>query len=226
MRNFAAEYIIHGTMNKGVITGDIVRSTSISAEWRNNIPKVFECVVNDYAATVRASFEMYRGDSFQFVVDDAAYALNMAVAVRMLLRASTPHGEEPWDAREVVGVGTVEYTTDSILTSDGEAFRYSGREFDNLGKRRIAVATPWAEANKELAVSTAFVDDILTNLTVKQAEVIYHKIVFNISQKDLASKLGQTAQNVNKMWISGRGSLIAKYLKRYESIILTNTQAL
>lgn len=42
---------------------------------------------------------MYRGDSFQVVVDKAEQTLSVAIALRAKLRVSTPDGNDVWDAR-------------------------------------------------------------------------------------------------------------------------------
>lgn len=89
--------------------------------------------------------EMYRGDSFQVVVDNPELALSVAIALRAKLKASTPDKSEVWDARLSLGIGDVSFASGNILTSDGEAFRLSGRAFDNIGKKRLCISTPWAE---------------------------------------------------------------------------------
>lgn len=46
-----------------------------------------------------------------------------------------------------------DFISDEIITSDGEAFLYSGRKFDKMGKQHLVVKTPWSEVNEELAES-------------------------------------------------------------------------
>ena len=206
-------------MIKGVITGDIVRSTSISAEWRNRLYSSLSDVVNNHYGIGEDHFEIYRGDSFQIVVEDAMRAVEIAIAIRLRLKAETPKGDEPWDSRMSVGLGEISFIGETISTSDGEAFRNSGREFDILGKRRLAIVMPWSDVNAELAVSTALIDDIISNVTVKQANIVYHKIVSRLSQKDLATKLAVSTQNLNRIWLSGKGNLVELYLKRCNTLI-------
>lgn len=206
-------------MIRGVITGDIVRSTAIAAEWRNRLYDSLSDVINNHYGIGKDRFEIFRGDSFQIVVDDASQAIEVAVAVRLRLKAETPKGDMPWDSRVSIGLGDILFVGDTISTSDGEAFRNSGREFDSLGKRRLAVVTPWDEVNEELAVSTALIDDIISNITVKQANIVYNKIVSRLSQKELASKLSISNQNLNSIWLSGKGNLLELYLKRCNTLI-------
>lgn len=94
-------------MVKGIITGDIVDSTHIPTEFKEEIQKVLKAVVDDFTPSVSLSYEMYRGDSFQFVVDKAEHALSVAIAIRTALKAHTPKTLEQWDARIAIGIGTV-----------------------------------------------------------------------------------------------------------------------
>ena len=119
-------------MIKGVITGDIVDSTLISNEWKPTIKESLERVVSDFIPMTKVSYEMYRGDSFQVIVDDITFALSVGIAIRAVLRANTPNGMEPWDARIAIGIGDISFVSESIITNDGEAFRFSGREFDMI----------------------------------------------------------------------------------------------
>lgn len=122
-------------MIKGVITGDLVNSTNIAVEWRQTVVDALNACVTDFSPLTPIKIEMYRGDSFQVVVDNPELSLTIAIAIRAKLRASTPEKKEIWDARISVGIGDVSFESDNIVTSDGEAFRLSGRAFDAMGKK-------------------------------------------------------------------------------------------
>ena len=206
-------------MVKGIITGDIVDSTHIPTEFKEEIQKVLKAVVDDFTPSVSLSYEMYRGDSFQFVVYKAEHALSVAIAIRTALKAHTPKTLEQWDARIAIGIGTVSFNSSSILTSDGEAFQLSGREFDCLGKRRLSIVTPWSDINEELKLSTLFADDIISKWTIKQSEIVYATIFSNMVQKEQAQKFGMSVQNISKHWNLAKGSLINQYINRFKEII-------
>ena len=108
------------SMIKGVITGDLVNSTNIAAEWRQAVVGALYKCAADFSPLTPINIEMYRGDSFQVVVGNPEYALTVAVAFRAKLRASTPEKKEMWDARVSVGIGDVSFESDNIVTSDGE----------------------------------------------------------------------------------------------------------
>lgn len=134
----------------GVITGDIVNSTSISSKWKDRILQSLETVKNDFS-TADMNYEMFRGDSFQVTVQSPTETLLVAIAIRIILISQTPDdSENKWDARVSVGIGDCNYKSSTIVTSDGEAFVLSGRGLDMLRKNRLSIKTTWPEVNNEL----------------------------------------------------------------------------
>lgn len=175
--------------------------------------------VADFLPLTLCNLEMYRGDSFQIVVDKPDYALAVAIALRAKLKAMTPSKQQLWDARLSIGIGDISFESDNIVTSDGEAFRLSGRSFDNIGKKRLSISTTWSDFDKDMELVTRFADDIITSWTAKQAKVVYQAILFPKLQKDLAEDLGMTRQNFNYHWSSAKGQLILDYVEYFKSLI-------
>ena len=217
---FAPELIkLFKFMIKGVITGDLVNSTNIAAEWRQTVLDTLNVCVADFLPQTLCKLEMYRGDSFQIVVDKPDYALAVAIALRAKLKAMTPGKLQLWDARLSIGIGGISFESDNIVTSDGEAFRLSGRSFDNIGKKRLSISTTWSDFDKDMDLVTRFADDIITSWTAKQAKVVYQAILFPKLQKDLAEDLGMTRQNFNYHWSSAKGQLNLDYVEYFKSLI-------
>lgn len=206
-------------MIKGVITGDLVNSTNIATEWRQTVLDALNVCVTDFLPLTLIKLEMYRGDSFQIVVDKPDYTLTVAIALRAKLKATTPDKQQLWDARLSIGIGDISFESDNIVTSDGEAFRLSGRSFDNIGEKRLSISTTWSDFDKDIELVTRFADDIITSWTAKQAKVVYQSILFPKLQKDLAEDLGMTRQNFNSHWSSAKGQLILDYMKYFKSLI-------
>lgn len=207
------------SMIKGVITGDLVNSTHIAVEWRQAVVDALNTCITDFSASTPIKLEMYRGDSFQVVVDNPELSLTVAVALRAKLRASAPEKKDIWDARTSVGIGDVSYESDNIVTSDGEAFRLSGRTFDAMGKKKLTITTPWTEFNNAMELVTRFADDVVSSWTIKQAKVVYHSLLFPKTQKDMAAELGLTKQNFNSHWSSAKIQLIQDYIQYNKSHI-------
>lgn len=206
-------------MIKGVITGDLVNSTNIAAKWRQTVVDALHVCVEESIPLTPVKLEIYRGDSFQVVVDKPEYALAIAIALRAKLKAETPDGQKLWDARLAVGVGDISFENDNIVTSDGEAFRLSGHSFDHIGKKRLSISTPWPDFNTNIELVTRFADNLITSWTAKQARVVYQSMLFPKLQKDLAEELDMTRQNFNYHWSSARGQLILDYIEYFKSLI-------
>ena len=206
-------------MIKGIITGDIVDSSFISNEWKSKISEILQKVIYDFRIQSPANLEMFRGDSFQITVENPSFALAIGIALRAALRANTPDSLTPWDARISIGIGEVSFESESILTSDGEAFRLSGRGFDTLGKRRLFISTSTEGLNAELKLNTAFADEIITKWTPKQAAVVYVGLIKEASQKDMAESMDMKLSNFNKHWNLAHVSLILSYINRFQYLI-------
>lgn len=205
---------------KGVITGDIVGSSQIKSEYRKDLLECLNTMKNELQCVSPFSMELFRGDSFQLLIEDPAQAAKIAILLRAGLINHTPNKDDGmWDAKISLGIGQVEFLSDSIVTSDGEAFQYSGRQLDGMGKRRMAVKTPWQDANKELDVMTSFIDDIITGWSSKQAGMIYLALRADTPKKEVAEFIGTSVQNVRNVLSSAKESLVRIYIDRYHEII-------
>ena len=204
---------------KAVITGDIVGSSQIKPEYRKAILERLNTMKNELQNISPFSMELFRGDSFQLLVQDPTQAAKIAI----LLRAGLINKDNGmWDAKISLGIGEIEFLSDSIVTSDGEAFQYSGRQLDSMGKRRLAVKTPWEDINKELDVLTAFVDDIITGWSSKQAGMIYLILKADTPKKEVAEFIGTSVQNVRNVLSTAKETLVRAYINRYSEIINQN----
>lgn len=205
---------------KGVITGDIIESSAIQIEYRDYLLESIRKIVDEQHVIEPLKIEFFRGDSFQMIINNPENAMQIAILLRAGLKGNTPKGcEKPWDARLSLGVGSISYHAENIVLSDGEAFQYSGRELDEMGKRRLIVKTRWSDVNEELQVSTAFADDIVSSWSVSQSQAAYQALLYNTSQKDIANKLQTSAQNISKLLSAAKVNLIQMYINRYQNLI-------
>lgn len=205
---------------KGVITGDIIGSSQIAPSNREYLLDTLHGITSDVVKVCGVSLDIFRGDSFQLIVDDPVLSLRIAVLIRAGLQRNSPTATK-WDARLAIGLGTITfYMKNSVMQSDGEAFRHSGREFDGLGKsRRLAIKTPWEDLNREFDVNTAFADEIISGWTITQAKIVYPSLLAEKAQKELAEELHTSQQSISKLMISAKVGLIERYLNRYEQAV-------
>lgn len=205
---------------KGVITGDLVASTQLTTSEKGQLLEYITQVPSHFSELTPIKVEVFRGDSFQLLIDCAEESLTVATILRAGLKMQTLQ-KSPilWDARLSLGLGDVSYDTERVTTSDGEAFHNSGWAFDEIGKRRLTIRTPWSDINDELYVSTAFADDIITNWTSTQSKAIYYTLLTKQNQLQIASILKTSNQNVSKLLSTAKGQLIENYLQRFKQII-------
>ena len=208
---------------KGVITGDIVGSSQIKTGYRKDLLDCLNMMKSQLQCVSPFKMELFRGDSFQLLIENPSAAAKIALLLRAGLISHTPCKDDGmWDAKISLGIGNVEFLSDSIVTSDGEAFHYSGRQLDQMGKHRLTIKTPWQDVDDELEVSTSFVDDIVMGWSSKQAGMIYLSFKEDLPKKEVAERIGTSVQNVRNVLSSARESLIRKYLNRYSNIITSH----
>lgn len=207
-------------MLKGIITADIIGSTSIDADARGELPELINQLTDELQKVSQIQVEIFRGDSFQVMVQDVEKTPLVAVLLRAGLRKSELRSKTKiLDARMAIGIGKVSYINEKITLSDGEAFILSGREFDELGKRKLSILTPSEDVNAELRVETAFLDDVISHWTRQQSECIYNALLTNAKQYQLASDDNTSRQNVGKKLSAAKERLVRMYLDRVSFLI-------
>ena len=192
---------------KAVITADIVNSTKIEEAHRHLLVDELDNIIQDLKRLSSLRCEMYRGDSFQVLVDDVKYCLEIAVLIRLGLKKSNLLKNRKLDARMAIGVGDVSYEHEQVILSDGEAFRLSGRTFDKLKKRRLLIATNINDMDEPLNVMLAFIDELLEGLSYTQSKYLYDSLLYNMSQMELANVYNTSQPNIAKHLKSAKENL-------------------
>jgi predicted XRE-type DNA-binding protein len=179
-----------------VITGDVVGSRKI---------KERKTLINSLHASFREipylkrnkeeNFQIFRGDSFQLIVEDIDRTLDIA----FLLRAGLMKKNKKWDARIAIGIGSQEFRVKTIAESDGEAFRNSGYLLDKLltANTRLGLKTPWPEMDEEFKVSLELADALIKKWSQAGAETAWHYFM-GLSQMTMAEALEISQPAVNK----------------------------
>ena len=192
---------------KAVITADIVNSTKIEETDRYLLVDELDNIIQDLKRLSSLRCEMYRGDSFQVLVDDVKYCLEIAVLIRLGLKKSNLLKNGKLDTRMAIGVGDVSYEHEQVILSDGEAFRLSGRTFDKLNKRRLLIATNINNVDEPLNVMLAFIDELLKGLSHTQSKYLYDSLLYNMSQMELANVYNTSQPNIAKHLKSAKENL-------------------
>lgn len=207
-----------------IITGDIVDSTNMVGEERNSMLRMLQSLPDLLSPFTKINLEIFRGDSFQIRVWESVDSLKVALAIRSHIRSfKFTELNRQWDARLAIGIGTVEYENGSLATSDGEAYRASGRGLDSIGKNRLTIETPWEEVNKELRVSTAFADDIITGWTQSQSRIMFQSLTTDLSHTEIGDILRISRQMVDKALKAGKKELMNLYINRFKELLKERT---
>lgn len=208
-----------------IITGDIVDSTKLSMAERNIMLSTIDKIHELLSPAIDIKMEIFRGDSFQIGISNAKDSIRAALAIRAHLRSHRFEAAKTiLDARIAIGIGTLDYESETLSTSDGEAYRLSGRLLDTMDKARLKVCTPWHNANEELQLATAFADDIVSSWTQNQSKIILSSLLTSKSHFELSQELGISRQMVDKSLRASKEELIIAYIKRAEELITIYTK--
>lgn len=204
-----------------IITGDIIDSTALTVIEREIMLKALQ-EISDVLQPIVSQLvvEIFRGDSFQIYVHETKQAVEAAIGIRAWLRSQKlENSNAVLDARLAVGIGSIDFESNSLATSDGEAFRRSGRLLDEMTRSRLEISTPWESVNDELNVSTAFADDIISSWTESQSTIMLQTLLTRGSHMEVAGKLNISRQMVTKSLKIAKEELISNYIRRFETLI-------
>lgn len=154
-----------------VITADVVNSTHFPVEeigkWLQELIGLLE---KEFDWKLRP--EVFRGDSFQGVLESPEQALHVAVLSRAFMRSRQHAKSKETDVRVAIGIGNVSELTDRPGTSDGEAFRLSGRLADQMKKNKSRIAVAFPVVSHPMNSALDLLETVVGEWTAPQAEVI------------------------------------------------------
>jgi hypothetical protein len=223
-----------------VITGDLVGSSKFEIDEREAIVSILKGIFHQIPSWYfRAPFKIFRGDSFQGVLENPEDALTISVFIRAGLLSKYGSSRHRLDARLSIGVGTVDYLSrDNPGEGDGAAFRSSGLGLDamNEDRRRLSFSTPWKCVDDELSVECSLLDAIINRWTPEQAEIVQlrtnfpgkpdHQAVQNkrslVTQREIASKLGISQSAVVQRLDNAGHRAVDDFIQRYGVLIKEN----
>lgn len=214
-----------------VITGDIAGSSRLQGEDRKKLIRQlkhsFDLIKEILGKDVMAyPFGIFRGDSFQGVLNFPELSLKATLIIRAIIRSSFKTTlKDAFDARVAIGIGGISLLPDgSGGEGDGEAYRNSGPELDRMGKnlRHLAIKTPWDNSNHELNVECALLDTIISRWTIQQTEVVIEHFGGK-TQKQIAERLNISQPGVRKRILSAHINEIELMLNRFEQLINKET---
>ena len=207
-------------MNYSIITADIVNYTKIAQNLEGNLIDDFTKWTNKKSLFSEVKYEIFRGDSFQCLIPN----LNQTLRICLLNRAyflRLSKNQNGLDLRQSIGIGEVNLLKKTLSRSDGEAFRYSGRSFDEMDKKgnRIVFKSSFSEIDAELNTSFTLLEAIIQGWTSMQAEVFFYKLQGK-KEKEIAEQLTISQPAVNRHLKAVSWSAIESLLNRFEELII------
>tara|TARA_R110000796_G_scaffold252631_3_gene389417 strand:+ start:74743 stop:75345 length:603 start_codon:yes stop_codon:yes gene_type:complete len=195
-----------------ILTGDIINSEHYKvSDWiailKNHL-SVFGNTPKDW--------EIYRGDEFQIKVP-AEKALEVAIGLKAKIKTI-----KGLDVRMGIGIGNETFRGVSVSESNGTAYQFSGRVFENLKdqKLNLAIATDDKEINQTLNLIIKLALDFMDDWSPVSAEFIALSLENqNMQQQEIADKLGINQSAVSQRQKRARLDLVQQVLAYYKTTI-------
>jgi len=197
-----------------VVTGDIVGSSGIAGAKRKKLLAAMA------AATEKAKLflpdftpEIFQGDSLQgFTSKKRELALLAALLIIAMLKA------KGFNIRISIGLGNTTFASGKSLTSDGTAFQHSGRNMEELKKKKLqlAIESDNEQWNAEWDVHCVSLNFVLERWTVQQSEAVIETLLGS-TQQVAAKKLRIQQSAVQQRLKAAAWPIIQAILKRFEA---------
>jgi hypothetical protein len=167
-----------------IITGDIIHSAKVNPKkWLVKLKSALHTIGKS-----PATWQIYRGDSFQLIIKDPQDALSFAILIKATLRSV-----HPLDVRMAIGIGEISHRAAKITESNGTAFVHSGEKFESLKmeKQNLALQSPWPDFDDEINILLRLGLIAMDNWTVPSAEMVCDVLLIpGISQEELGRRAG------------------------------------
>jgi len=174
-----------------VVTGDIKNFTTLDNQKREQLVIATEQLLRTMVNSEQDA-RMFRGDSYQFIVDDIGQVLKKCIQLICWFKINSDKGNsEQLGTRLSIGIGEIAYMGKSVLDADGQAFHLSGRNFDEMNKNEIIrLITSDEKKNSTYEIILMYINLIIKQWTISQAETIYYLLsTVEGTQAKIAGKL-------------------------------------
>jgi hypothetical protein len=217
--------------NLAILSGDLIDSSHYKAKTLKSViallKKEFNALEKVYPNEIM-TFSIYRGDSFQGVVENISLALPIALQIKAAVSSYTESTEQPKNALPVagirisIGIGQANYQKNALAESNGEAFQFSGRTLDAMKSEgtQMALTTKLDEVNAEFKVHLKFLDAITDRWSTASAEVVYF-LLKGYKERDIASALNRSQAAINQRKKAAGWDEIKLLLERYATVAKT-----
>jgi hypothetical protein len=213
-------------MNKqisAVITGDVVASTSLKKDHKQILLNISDQLL-EYDPAFR--MEIFRGDSFQALVNDPLQGFYLMMAMKAGLRqfeGNSTSIEDIIDARMSLGVGVVNdpLQETKLGEMDGEAFVRSGRGLEKMKNDHtyISIHTGDQSLDEDFQNLCPILDTLIRRWSTLQSQAIFLYLLKNTTQATLAQLLNLSQRGVSKRLEASGINQVMKFDNYYQKQI-------
>ena len=172
----------------GIVSSDVVDSTSLERaailQLRKDIYNNLFCDLSE----LHPSFwgRVVRGDTIECCISQAQYSFRMALLTKCWMKNWAESNGGSLDMRRFglrcsIGIGTMRIVDREEDLLDGDAIYIAGRNLDYISGRNIPIAfgmkTSYADVVDLIASNLLLLDTLLSELTSRQSDVLYHKLL-------------------------------------------------
>jgi len=207
-----------------VLTGDIVRSSSLSNALLEALIKSLQRISDDirsWSAVPSPPLERFRGDGWQLALTEPSRALRAGLLVRAAIKSC--HAQADSRIGFGVGAGAIKQ---SLATSSGPAFELSGELLDELnGPDRWAYGHRTDNSTPPSLASALFVacEAVSSTWTSRQAEVFSQMIQpERTTLHAVADRLDISPQAVQTHFSKAGGRALSHAVKAFERAMEKN----
>jgi hypothetical protein len=197
---------INKKSNYSVVTGDLIGSSKLNPNERKKLhfklKRIYKQLISDFPVALPLPIDIFRGDSWQFIIANPVFALRISLCFRLLIKSEIylPN----IDTRMSLAIGKISFLSKNrISESDGEAFRISGQKLENMkSTARLIIYIPSEKLSEPFQVITELTDFIISRYTGKQSLAVYGMLA------------GMGQEEITKLWkprISQQ--MVSKHLK-------------
>lgn len=222
-----------------VISGDLVAYTSLEATEKERLEQKLEQLF----IVLKQRFNVYgrrvKGDYLECVVPDPSQALGVALILKTAITSFEIDRDsdderlkafQTYGIRLAIGYGTLDRFDPEKGTIDGEAIYRSGRAISKESthnKDRIVIKNTMFVSSSDEVLKTnletllALLDHILSKITTRQSEILFHKLLGK-SEKEIAAHLSISQPSVNQHSTASGWNAIDKTVNYYRTLFTTS----
>ena len=208
-----------------VLTADVVDSRLIPAPVLEARMNAVAGMLEEQMSEGKKLFEFYRGDSFQALIP-AGDALKVALLWRAAMKAT--QGSHDWDIRIAIGAGEIRHLGNTLASSGGTAFQYSGTLLDSMKRShdaRIAFQTNDEGWTAALNTECLLAEGLISRWTAIGAQTVFNLLYFNDTQDALAARMSVSQPAIHKRLQAANWSAIRHWEAFYRQAVMQKMEA-